>query len=416
MRRTFLAIFAFLIAMTAVRAILVRSSEAQGLVWVTDDNPLRRGQMDGFTKTTGKPIRIDPNNGTVEKVIVQSLGGVGPDVFDCFDASQLSAYVRAGVAMDLTDILKQRGIDVESDVFKGCLGQAMYLNRIYGVPTNIAADGVWLHRELVPPHLIATKPKTWEDMAKLAQKLTKRDAKGRVTQYGLLFEWWNWKQFVTTCGGQVFDKTGERCVIDSPEAIRGIQVMYDLVYKYKVSPSPAEEASMTTQGGWGSGAISYFGAKRGAMAIGGRWWLASLKQYPGLNLDVMESPSENGGVPRAYGRATLVNRDSPKFEEAMQFLDYLASRKYNKIVDDQSDATPAFRAFANHDGTNATWTSIAAKAIPDQSSPYIDGSKVERIITLQLDLVKAEAKTPAEAMKAAAAEINRIILEARRHM
>jgi multiple sugar transport system substrate-binding protein len=413
MRTTFLAIFGILILLTLVRANLVHANQALGLVWVTDDNPTRRGQMDGFIQSTGKPIRIDPTNGTVEKVIVQSLGGVGPDVFDCGDASQLSAYVRAGIALDLTDELKARGIDVERDTFKGCMAQAVYQGRVYGVPTNIAADGVWMHEELVPKELIRTKPRTWDELGQLAQKLMKRDSRGRVTQYGLLFEWWNWKHFVASCGGQVFDKNGEKCLLDQPNAIKGIQVMYDLVYKYKVAPSPADEASMATQGGWGSGSISYFGARRGAMAIGARWWLASLNKYPGLRLDVMESPVENGGAPRAYGRATMINKDSPRRAEAFQFLEYLSGRRYNQIVDEGADATPAFRAYATREGTTATWTSIAEKAAPDVSSPYIAGNLVDRIITKQIDLVKADSKTPAEAMKSAAAEINRLIAEAR---
>lgn len=414
MRTTFLVLGLILVGLTLLRTALVSATQAAGIVWVSDDNPTRRGQMEGFTKKTGKPIRIDPTNGTVEKVIVQSLGGVGPDVFDCYDASQLSAYVRAGVAKDLTDELAAHGIDLKSQVFKGCLGQAEFQGRIYGVPTNIAADGIWFHQELMPAGLLPARIESWDQLAQIAQQLTKRDANGRVQRYGLLFEWWNWKHFVVSCGGQIFDETGERCLIDQPNAIRGIQVMHDLVYKYKVAPTPTEEASMTTQGGWGSGAISYFGARRGALALGGRWWMASLNQYKGLNLGVLEGPTENGGNPRAYGRATLVNPDSPRYQEALEFLLFLASRDYNEIVDAQSDGTPAFREYASHEGSNKTWTAIATKALPDKGSPYIDGSNVDRIINKQLDLVKANERSPAEAMRTAAAQINAIIAKNRR--
>lgn len=413
MRTTFLAALVALIALTLVRAALVGANTALGLVWVTDDNPTRRGQMDGFIETTGKPIRIDPTNGGVEKVIVQSLGGVGPDVFDCGDASQLTAYVRAGIALDITDELKARGIDVVRDVFPGCLGQSTYQGRVYGVPTNLAVDGIWVHEELVPPELIKNPPKTWDEIAAVAQKFMKRDANGRVTQYGLLFEWWAWKHFISSCGGLVFDEKGEKCLVDQPNAIRGIQVMHDLVYKYKVTPTPAEEASMTTQGGWGAGAINYFGVRRGAMAVGGRWWLANLNKFPGLKLNVLPSPTENGGRPRAYGRATIINKDSPNRKEAFEFLAYLASRKYNEIVDRDADGTPAFRQHANRDGLNAVWTKMADTALTDRVSPYIAGNVVDRIITKQVDLVKANSKSPEAAMKSAAAEINRIIAENR---
>lgn len=51
-----------------------------------------------------------------------------------------------------------------------------------------------MHKELVPSELIRTKPKTWDELGPLAQKLTKRDSNGMIRQYDLLFEWWNWNE------------------------------------------------------------------------------------------------------------------------------------------------------------------------------------------------------------------------------
>ena len=43
---------------------------------------------------------------------------------------------------------------------------------------------------------------------------------------------------------------------------------------------------------------------------------------------------------------------------------------------------------------------------PDQTSPFIDGSVADRLIQLQLDLVKVGEKPAAQAMKDAAASVN----------
>ena len=40
------------------------------------------------------------------------------------------------------------------------------------------------------------------------------------------------------------------------------------------------------------------------------------------------------------------------------------------------------------------------------SSPFVNGAVVARIVNKQLDLVKSNQKTPADAMKTAAAQIN----------
>src|SRR3954451_8711782 len=82
------------------------------LVWVSDDNPARRDQIALFNRLNPQyQLRLDPGNSGMEQVIVQSLGGVVPDLFDCYDGFQLFAYVKSGIACDLTDELAHLGLD-----------------------------------------------------------------------------------------------------------------------------------------------------------------------------------------------------------------------------------------------------------------------------------------------------------------
>ncbi len=395
------------------------------LVWVSDDNPTRQGQLGAFEKTDPRyRVVLDPDNQGVEKAIVQCLAGVGPDLIDSYDAFQLAAYVKSGVVVDLTDVLPRLGIDVKSQTFPGIQGAAIYRGRVYGVPADLSVDGIWVHRDILRSAGIPEPrgPWSWEQLARLAQRLTVRDATGRVKQYGLLFDW-NWKVFFSTYGAHVFSPDGKRCVLDRPEAIRAISMMRDLAYKYKVAPTPVEQASMSAQGGWGSGSISWFGAKRGAMALGGRWWLASLRSYSGLDLGVVECP--NGGYRRffGYGRATLINKDSKDREGSLAFLQCLSTAPYNREVNRDADGICAFRKFAQdtsllgdashpaeHD--NDVWVDLAEHAVPDETSPYLDGATVNRIIQKQIELVEDNAKDPASAMRDAKRDIDAALVAA----
>src|SRR5207237_10773923 len=149
--------------------------------------------------------------------------------------------------------------------------------RVYGHPTNAAANGIWFHKDLIARAgvRIPNGPWTWDELVPIAKKLTIRDADGRVTQYGLLIDWLpNYIQFIMQWGGRMYTADGTRCVIDSPECVAAMQFMVDLIYKHHVSPSPGEEEAMSSAGGWGGGSgssITFFGAKIGAMAMGGRW-------------------------------------------------------------------------------------------------------------------------------------------------
>ena len=83
------------------------------LTWTSDKNPLRDDQIKLFKKlNSALELYLDPDNQSMDKVIVQSMGGVGPDLFDSRDATQLSAYVRSGIAWDVTEELSKRHIEI----------------------------------------------------------------------------------------------------------------------------------------------------------------------------------------------------------------------------------------------------------------------------------------------------------------
>jgi multiple sugar transport system substrate-binding protein len=325
----------------------------------------------------------------------------------------------------VTDALKARGIDVQRDTYAGIQGNAISGGRVYGVPTNIAADGIWFHKDLFDEaHIPYPKgPIKWDQMIALAQRLTTRDARGKITRYGLMFPWWNWRHIFYGFGARVFSADGTHCVLDGPEAMAATQLMVDLVYRYKVSPTPNEVASMAAQGGFGSSDIALFGAKRSAMAMGGRWWLSQLRSAKGLRLGVFESPHQTVRKFRGYGRATLINRSAKDPEAALDFLLYLATPEYNRLVNAQADGVSAFKRFA-HEGTflhdpkhpeedaNDVWRALAENAVSDEISPFIDGSVTDRLLQTQFDLVQNRLKSPAQAMKDATRAINEEIQRA----
>lgn len=395
------------------------------IIRVSDSNNLRQEQVDLFNKLYPKiDMVIDPTAGDVQPVIVESIGGDGPDCFDCFSPFQLSAYVLSGIAWDITDELKKRGLDIRKSCYKGILGTAIREGRVYGVPTNIAADGIWFDRDAFKAAGIAPHKGSWhwDEFIPLAQKLTVRDAQGHPIRYGFLFAWWQWANFFTGFGAHVYSSDGTRCVVDSPQAIAAVQLMYDLVYKYHVSSTPVEDASMATAGGFGSGSMSVFGSKHAAMALGGRWWLSQLRTYKDINIGVMESPYETVHAFNAYGRSTLINRLSPHREECLEYLMYQAGPAYNNLINDQADGMSAFPQYNNSpqfyfnpkypkETDNAVWKQIAERAVPDDTSPFFNGDVVTTVMKEQLDLVQANQKSPADAMRAAAKEINERMLD-----
>ncbi len=393
------------------------------IVWASDDNPARRDQIDLYNRRhPDQTLSLDPNNTGLEKVVVQSIAGVGPD---CFDAGEgaLSVLIDAGIVEDITDDLARRGIVIPRDTWPAVQSIVLRDGRAYGVPTNAAADAIFINKKLFAAsgEPIPRTPWTWDELIPVAKRLTLRGPDGKAKRFGLLVDFRQWAGFVIQWGGSVFTPDGTRCVVDSPEAIAGVQFLRDLIYVHKVMPSPVEEAAMAAAGGWGSGTITQFGGgTKGAMALGGRWWLCTLRdrnQFPGLDLTAVESPTHDRRVFMGYGKGTFVNARSPNKEKALDLLAYMMGAEYGQLINDQADGLAPTRTVCYAPGYdrnpkfpeedyNAVWRSTLETSLPNAMSPFVNSQAANRILNRQLDLVKNDQKSVEAALRDAAREVN----------
>lgn len=427
--RSFAAVVLGLLVAMSVFAMVIRPSMIHGgrtsLLWVIDDAPARRAQIALFNKNYPEcDLQIDPSTPDMaSKVIVQSLAGVGPDLLCAYDANQLLGYVNSGVAWDITDYLPGMGIDVEKDLWAAPAPTFMHDGRVYGFPANAGADAIWINKDLFDKAGVPYPkgPWTWEEFVPFAQKLAAGNAREQVQVFPLIFDWTSQlRLFVFQWGGRMYTPDGTRCVIDSPEAIAGVEMMHDLVFKYRLAPSGQEELAMATTGGWGSGVITLFNGGKAAMAIGGRWWLMLMRGNPGLRLGAVEAPHGPKHVFFGYGKSIVINKNSPRRKEALKFIEFMTREPYNQMINDQADAVCPVKEFAytnNYlhnsrfpdEDYNQVWRDVLIPAIPEEVSIYINAQQATLFIQRQIDLIKTGQKTPAQGMQTLAAQINEVI-------
>ena len=141
------------------------------------------------------------------------------------------------------------------------------------------------------------------------------------------------------------------------------------------------------------------------MALGGRWWLCLLRDYKGLKLGAVEAPHQVRRVHRGYGKSLIVNSKSPRREQAIAFVLFMAARDYNELINHQADALGPVDSSATPTPTCTTrssrrrtttrcWRTALEHARPGEVSPFVNGKRWSASIAQQLDLVKNNAKTP----------------------
>jgi len=84
-------------------------------------------------------------------------------------------------------------------------------------------------------------PATWDEMVAAAQKLTKKDASGNVTRWGVQipstgYAYWMFQALCIQNGQELMNQDGNKTNFDHPDVVEALQFWRDLAAKHKVMP------------------------------------------------------------------------------------------------------------------------------------------------------------------------------------
>ncbi|MDK2970717.1 MAG: multiple sugar transport system substrate-binding protein [Candidatus Sumerlaeota bacterium] len=392
------------------------------LSWSTDPNPARRAQIAPFEEANPDlAILVEPV--TVDKTIIQCSTGVGPDIIEVYSTEQMVTFIDAGILLDLTPYAAKMGFGPES-TYPKLVGNLMYEGRQYRYPANAASQVLMYNKRMFREAGVAepSDGMLWDDFIELIKPLTvKRDSGRGYEQFALLMSKGYARDIHLQYGAHFFAENGTVCVLDSPESIAAMQFFYDLMVKHEVIPTPAAAEALSAAGGWGVGEIRWFAAEKSACIWGSRWMMVILRQYPELQKEIGVAllPRMPGGVPASYSgtRGPGINANSERIDEALRFLQYLASDEYAEVIAMSSDGLPPQAAYTEDPSRllnpKYPWEDFQQKFIdsmsyaePPEVSPFVSSIVVDRAWTDAIDNVQNGLMEPEEAMKAAARTIN----------
>jgi multiple sugar transport system substrate-binding protein len=180
--------------------------------------------------------------GYLTSLLTRAASGSLPDILFC-EVNFVDQFISKGILMDIAPMLKQDKELKAEDYFPEILNRFKKGDKLYGLPRDVAPFAtIFYNKDLFDAEGLPYPRDDWntDQFLEAAKKLTKTDKNGTITRFG--FYSWDWWGFVYAFGGKVVDdlRNPTRCLLNSREAIQGIQYYKDLMYKYKVMPFPGQ--------------------------------------------------------------------------------------------------------------------------------------------------------------------------------
>ncbi|MFH1904365.1 MAG: sugar ABC transporter substrate-binding protein [bacterium] len=275
------------------------------------------------------------------KLLTMMVGNSTPDVFTA-GRSMLYLYTRKGGVLSIDNFVKaDKDLNIE-DFYKPAIEACQMDDKLYALPKELNVVCMFYNKTLFDRAGVSY-PKdgwTWADFLKAAQKLTISE-NGRKTQAG--YSVWRgstgWLPWVWQNGGDLYDNWTRpgKTYLEKPEFQGALQFLVDLVYKYDVAPTPAQEESM--------GGIWYAG-RLGIMTSWINIFPGCLKQIKNFDWDVVPPPMNKKKATRGLVLLYAISSQTKHPEESYRFLKFLSGPEAQKIIAESRIGIPARKSIA----------------------------------------------------------------------
>jgi sn-glycerol 3-phosphate transport system substrate-binding protein len=257
-------------------------------------------------------------------------------------------------------------------------------------------------------------PTSWAEMVAFGQKLTKRDANGNVTQWGLQipssgFPYWLFQALTTENDAMLMNEAGNKVDFVNPAVVEALQFFVDLSRKDKIMPAGIIE--------WGTTPKDFFERKTAMM-----WTttgnLTNVKANAPFEFGVAPLPAKRRpGSPTGGGNFYLFKKTTPEQRAvALAFAKFMTTPEraaewgiktgYVAVRPDAWE-TPDMKAYVAGFPAAAVARDQLKSAVAEFSTH--ENQRVTQALNDGLQAALTGTKTPEQAMKDAQREADRIL-------
>ena len=254
-----------------------------------------------------KPIYAGTYQETIVKAITAHKSGQPPstaillstDMYTLIDEDAIVPFDEVATAADDKAWMKS--------FYPAFMANSRTGGKTWGIPFQRSTIVLYWNKEMFKDAGLDPNrpPATWKEMLEYAQKLTKRDASGNVTQWGVQipssgFPYWLFQGLTTPNGVELMNAAGTETYFDKPEVVDALAFWVDLGRKHKVMPPGVVE--------WGTTPKDFFERKIAMM-----WTttgnLTNVKNNAKFDFGVAMLPAPSAAArPRAGATSTSSRR------------------------------------------------------------------------------------------------------------
>jgi sn-glycerol 3-phosphate transport system substrate-binding protein len=368
-----------------------------------------------------KGIKVKPiYSGTYQESIVKALTANkagDPPVLSVLLSTDMYTLIDEDAIVSWDEMIKSDADQAwVKSFFAGFMENSQTGGKTWGIPFQRSTIVLYWNKELFKEAGLDPNkaPASWAEMVDYAKKLTKKDASGNVSQWGVQvpssgFPYWLFQGFTTQNNVVLMNKDGTQTFYDHPAVIEALAFWVDLAKKHGVMKSGIIE--------WGTTPKDFFERKTAMM-----WTttgnLTNVKANAKFDFGVAMLPAgKRRGTPTGGGNFYLFKKSTPQQREAaLRFVRWITSPEraaqwgidtgYVAVRGDAWD-TPVMAKYVQGFPQAAVARDQLQYAVAELSTH--DNQRVTKALNDGLQAALTGAKTPEAAMKDAQREAERIL-------
>ncbi|GFK93443.1 sn-glycerol-3-phosphate-binding periplasmic protein UgpB [Fundidesulfovibrio magnetotacticus] len=179
---------------------------------------------------------------TLTKALTALKGGEPPHVAVLL-STDMYTLIDEDAVVPYDEILPAQEMGFVKDYYPGFMQNSQTGGKTWGIPFQRSTIVMYWNKEAfkeagLDPN---TPPKTWTEMLDFAKKLTKKDASGVVSQWGVAipttgYAYWLFQALAIENGIELMNPAGTEVYFNKPASVEALQFLVDLSRKYEVSP------------------------------------------------------------------------------------------------------------------------------------------------------------------------------------